>query len=420
MGETHFGSNPSCSMKTAIKGSIKELDILSLIHSRGALSRAELVNRTGLSAGLISAIVRRLIVRDLVVESGLEPSKLGRRRVALRLKAGSAYTIGVEIGTFFLRVVISDMCGDVCHKSATRTMLSNGFEAVMERCFTAIDDAMRNAGVNRRAVAGIGIAHSGVVDSERGTVLSFPRSGKMSEWRNVPLRDIVEERLKIPAVLEDSVRMAALAEREVGIATDLSDFVYVRIGMGIGAGIFIGGEPYRGAGGSAGEFGHMTVDENGPLCFCGNNGCLSAVASCNAIIQEVVVAIKKGVHSKIEDMVDHDLDKISIEMILQAATENDSLAYRVLNDAASHVGVALADVVNLLNPLVVIFGGPLFEANPQVVLEQIHRVIRQRALEKAANDVRLMVSSLGPEAPALGAARFAAARSIQPLYSQKL
>jgi predicted NBD/HSP70 family sugar kinase len=407
------------SMKANSRKSEKEIEILSLIHSRVALSRAELVKLTGLSTGLISAIVRRLITTGLVVESGLEPSKLGRRRVALRLSAGTNYTVGVEIGTFFLRVVITDLAGNVCHKAETRTVLSEGFSRVMERCFRLIDEALSNSGINKDYLAAIGVAHSGVVNSTSGIVLSFPRPGQMAEWRNAPLRDLVEKRFKVPCVLEDGVRMAALAEKQIGTATQLSDFVYIRIGMGIGSCIFIDGEPYRGAGGSAGEFGHMTVDENGPLCLCGNNGCLSALASCNAIIQAVVSAIEKGVQSRIQQMSGNDLDRIHIEMILQAALENDSLAFRVLHDAAVHIGVALADVVNLLNPSVVIFSGPLFQTESQLMLETIQRVIRQRALEKAANEVNLSVSTLGLDAPALGAARFAAAGSIAVTHSRK-
>jgi predicted NBD/HSP70 family sugar kinase len=406
------------SMKANSETFEKEVEILGLIHSRVALSRAELVKLTGLSAGLISAIVRRLITDGLVVESGLEPSKLGRRRVSLKLSAGTAYTVGVEIGTFFLRVVVTDLAGNVCHKAEARTMLSEGFSRVMERCFNLIDQAVSACGISKDAVSGIGIAHSGVVDSNRGVVLSFPRPGQMAEWRNVALRDIVAERFKVPCVLEDSVRMAALAEKQVGTARELSDFIYIRIGMGIGSCIFIDGEPYRGAGGNAGEFGHMTVDENGPLCFCGNNGCLSALASCSAIIQAAGSAIRKGVQSRVQEMAENDPDRIHIEMILQAATENDSLAFRVLNDAAVHIGVGLADVINLLNPSVVIFSGPLFQNEPQLMLESIQRVIRQRALEKAANEVRLIVSDLGTEAPALGAARFAASKSIANLPSQ--
>jgi predicted NBD/HSP70 family sugar kinase len=406
-------------MKTTFRTSEKELEILGLIHARIALSRAELVKLTGLSAGLISAVVRRLIARDLVVESGLEPSKLGRRRVALKLCAGTAYTVGVEIGTFFLRIVVNDLAGNVCHKLETRTMLSDGFSRVMDRCFKSIEQAVNECGISKDVIAGIGIAHSGVVDSNQGVVLSFPRPGQMAEWRNVALREMVEAKFNVPCIVEDSVRMAALAEKQVGGALELPDFVYIRIGMGIGSCIFIHGEPYRGAGGSAGEFGHMTVDENGPLCYCGNNGCLSALASCSAIIQGVASAIRKGVHSRIQEMVDNHLDQINIEMILQAAVESDSLAFRVLNDASEHIGVALADVVNLLNPSVVIFSGPLFQSNAQLMLESIQRVIRQRALEKAANEVQLIVSTLGAEAPALGAARFTAAKSIAKLYSQK-
>lgn len=405
-------------MKLNSKASEKDVEILSLIHSRVALSRAELVKLTGLSAGLISAIVRRLIIDGQVIESGLEPSKLGRRRVALKLSPGTSYTIGVEIGTFFLRVVVNDLAGNVCHRGEARAILAEGFASVMERCYKLIDEAVIAAGISKDSLVGIGIAHSGVVDSNRGLVLSFPRPGQMAEWRNVPLRDMVEERYKVPCIVEDSVRMAALAERQIGAATDLSDFVYIRIGMGIGACIFIDGEPYRGAGGSAGEFGHMTVDENGPLCFCGNNGCLSAMASCSAIIQAVSSALSKGVQSRVQEVSGHQLNRIHIEMILQAALENDSLAFRVLNDAAVHIGVGLADVVNLLNPAVVIFSGPLFQSDPQFMVEAIQRVVRQRALEKAANDVKLVVSSLGPDAAALGAARFTAARSIVNLPAQ--
>ena len=407
-------------MKLNSKASEKDVEILSLIHSRVALSRAELVKLTGLSAGLISAIVRRLIIDGQVIESGLEPSKLGRRRVALKLSPGTSYTIGVEIGTFFLRVVVNDLAGNVCHRGEARTILAEGFASVMERCYKLIDEAIIAAGISKDSLVGIGIAHSGVVDSNRGLVLSFPRPGQMAEWRNVPLRDMVEERYKVPCIVEDSVRMAALAERQIGAATDLSDFVYIRIGMGIGACIFIDGEPYRGPGGSAGEFGHMTVDENGPLCFCGNNGCLSAMASCSAIIQAVSSALSKGVQSRVQEVSGHQLNRIHIEMILQAALENDSLAFRVLNDAAVHIGVGLADVVNLLNPAVVIFSGPLFQSDPQFMVEAIQRIVRQRALEKAANDVKLVVSSLGPDAAALGAARFTAARSIVNVPSQSI
>ncbi|PYV63986.1 MAG: hypothetical protein DMG97_36265, partial [Acidobacteria bacterium] len=200
---------------------------------------------------------------------------------------------------------------------------------------------------------------------------------------------------------------------------NLEDFVYIDVGMGIGAGIILNGNLYKGPGGGAGEFGHMTVEENGPLCCCGNNGCLEMMASCAAIIHAARGAIEQGVDSKIRELVEGDLKRISIEIIAEAAQENDSLAFRVFHEAVSHIGVALADVVNLLNPGVVVFGGPLFRAAPYL-LEPLKRVIKQRALERSANQVQLSVSNLGSEGGALGAARAISERVIENLYRQAL
>ena len=186
--------------------------------------------------------------------------------------------------------------------------------------------------------------------------------------------------------------------------------------MGIGAGIFMGGKLYRGAGGKAGEFGHITVNENGPLCSCGNNGCLEAMSSCAAIIQDVKTAIENGIDSKIRELAGGDLDKISIELIAQAATEDDSLAFRVLQKSASYIGIALANLVNLMNPRVMIFGGALFREVPQLLADPLRRTIKQRSLERSANEVELKVSTLGGEASAIGAARLIAGKILDDLY----
>jgi predicted NBD/HSP70 family sugar kinase len=229
---------------------------------------------------------------------------------------------------------------------------------------------------------------------------------------------MLEAEFGIPAILDDSTRMMAIAEKCFGIGQQIKDFVYISVGMGIGAGIFIDDKLYRGSGGGAGEFGHMTVDEDGPLCSCGNSGCLEVLASCTAIIQSVRTAIQKGVSSKINEWVKGDLDRISIEIIARAAKENDALGFRVLYDAVFHIGVALADVVNLLNPSTVVFGGPLFrEAGG--LLETLRTVIRQRALEKFANELQLKISTLGSEAGALGAARMVSEKVLLRLYEEK-
>jgi glucokinase len=281
-----------------------------------------------------------------------------------------------------------------------------------------IHKAIDESGTAKTALKGIGMGHSGVIDVTKGLVLSFPRPGQMAEWKNVPLRDILEREFGVPCLVEDSVRAIATAEKHFGLGAGLDDFIYVDVGMGIGAAIFIGGNLYRGPGGSAGEFGHMTVDEHGQLCCCGNYGCLETVASCASIIQSVKGAIEKGVDSRVRELAQGDLNRISIEMIGQAAVQNDSLSFRVLHEAVSHIAIALADVVNLLNPHVLIFGGALFRSAPELFLEPLKRTIKQRALEKSANEVELKISTLGSEAGALGAGRLISEIAVERLYKE--
>ncbi|HEY0264541.1 MAG TPA: ROK family transcriptional regulator [Granulicella sp.] len=398
------------------KSSQTELSVLKLIHAHPAISRVELSELSGFSSASITGIVNSLATRGLLVEEASSSRTIGRKRISLRLSQSLGYVVGVDLGTFHLRIAVTDLNGDLIVSKEQRTEMWQGRETVLQRSFALLDQVLAEAGVPLKKVVAIGVAFSGVIDTERGYVLSYPRLGQVEQWKNVPLREIVEERFGVPCQLEDSARAVATSEKEFGAGQKLSDFVYVDAGMGIGASLFINGTIYRGFHGSAGEFGHMTVDENGPLCCCGSNGCLEAMASASTIMEAVRTAIAKGVGSKTLEMAGGDPQKISIEIISQAARENDSLAYRALSEAASHVGAAAADLVNLLNPQAIIFGGALFRAAPELLLEQIRRVVRQRAMEKAANDACLMVSPLGSDAGARGVARLAAADRIEALY----
>jgi glucokinase-like ROK family protein len=394
----------------------RELHILQLIHSGMNNSRLELARLADLSPSSITAIVQRLIKKGLVVESEPATSQLGRRPVPLQVRRDAAYLLGVDLGSFFLRVVITDVNGEIIYRSQARTDMKVGRERVLEKTFLSIHQAIRESGIPQKLIKGIGIAHSGVIDSEAGVVLSYPRPGQMAEWKNVPLRERFEKEFDLPCLLEDSVRTATIAEKRFGAGRELGDFLYVDVGMGIGAGIFLDGKLYRGAGGRAGEFGHITVNENGPLCSCGNTGCLETVASCAAIIQNVRTAIEKGIDSKIREATGGDLEQVSVEQIARASAEDDSLAYRVLQRAASYIGIGLANLVNLLNPRVVIFGGALFREAPQLIADPLRRIIKQMSLEKSAQEVQLLVSTLGGEASARGAARLIAEKIIDDLY----
>jgi predicted NBD/HSP70 family sugar kinase len=400
------------------KPELRELAILRLIHSGANYSRLDIARKTGLSPALITSIVRKLIARNLVIEAPAVSSMVGRKPVPLEVRSDAGFLIGVDIGSYYAHVVVTDMKGQIVYKEQVETGIPDGRVRVLQRVFECVHRAIEASKVSRERILGMGIAHSGVIDARKGLVLSFPRPGQMVQWKNVPLQAIFEKEFHLPCLLEDSVRTMATAERHFGLGRDVDDFLFVEVGMGIGAAVFFEGKLYRGGGGKAGEFGHITVDENGPLCSCGNNGCLESVASCAAIIQAGRLAIERGVDSRIRDLALGDLNQISIEVIAQAAAENDSLAFRVLQEASSYIARGLADLVNLLNPRLIIFGGALFRTAPQLLDDPLRRIIRQRSLEKSANDVQLRVSPLGAEAGALGAARMMADRALRSLYLQ--
>jgi predicted NBD/HSP70 family sugar kinase len=404
---------PSGNSHVVIKPDQRELRVLRLIHAGSNYSRLDISRKIGLSPSLITSLVRGLVARGLVTETTPVSSLVGRKPIPLEIRRDAGYLVGVDIGSYYTHVVITDFNGAIVHKQQIESAIPAGRVAVLRRVFKCVHDAVDASKVPKRLILGVGVAQDGVV-------LSFPRPGQMAEWKNVPLQRIFEKEFKIPCRLEDSVRTMAIAERVFGLGKDVSDFLFIEVGMGIGAAFYFNAELYRGAGGKAGEFGHITVDEDGPLCSCGNNGCLESVASCAAIIEAGRTAIERGVDSKIRDLAGGDLSQISVELIARAASDNDSLAFRVLQEAASYIAIGLADLVNLLNPRLIIFGGALFRAAPHLLSDPLRRVIRQRSLEKSANDVQLKVSALGSEAGALGAARVISVRSLEDLHRSQV
>lgn len=400
------------------RSSENEWNVLKLIHARPHISRIELSKHTFQSAASITSIVEKLMDKGLIVESGHNQSAMGRKPVSLSVRRDAGFVIGVDLGSFYTRIVVTDLRGHAIYRQTWETGMADGRKTVIARTSKEIHKAMSGSGRPKTVFRGIGIGHSGVIDVDKGLVLSFPRPGQMAEWKDVPLRQMLMDEFKVPCLLEDSVRAIAIAERNLGLGIGLNDFIYIDVGMGIGSAIFLDGKLYRGPGGSAGEFGHITVDEEGPLCCCGNHGCLETVASCSAIIQSVRSAIERGVDSSVRELSQGNLDRISIEMIGQAATHNDGLCFRVLNQAISQIAVALADVVNLLNPHVVIFGGALFRSAPELFPDPLKRIIKQRALEKSANEVQLKISTLASEAGALGAARLVSESVLEILYQE--
>ncbi len=381
---------------------------LKLIHAEGKISRAGLAEKTRLAPSYITVTIRELQEKGWLLEGERLRSHAGRRRRQLHINPELAHLLGIEIGRAYSRIVVTDFLGTALYNKRIPSQVQKGRDHVLSLIHTEVKSCLRQD----QRIQGIGIAHSGVIDSATGSVLFWP---EVQGWRDVPLKQIFESDYGLPAVIEDSVRTWALAEQRFGQGKGHSNFVCIDMGMGIGAAIFIDGRPYVGASGLAGELGHTTIDENGDLCSCGNRGCLEVFASGAAIINRVRSALEKGVSSVLGEDKTNTPENLSMEAIVAAARGHDRLCELVLREAGTHLGTALAGLVNLLNPEAIILGGAVPRAATNLMLESLLGTLKARAFQQSVSRVEVTISQLADDAAAVGAALANAGRILEGL-----
>jgi predicted NBD/HSP70 family sugar kinase len=382
------------------------LGVLEAIYDQGQASRTGLAEKTGFAPSYISTLVADLRRRGLVEEGGRSPSRAGRRRVLLHVVPDLCHLVGIRIGRANTRIVVTDFLGKVLSLKKVRTQISQGEDHVFEQIEGELDIAIKSDPL----VKAIGIAISGVIDRNSGTVLFWP---KVPGWNNVPLKRRVQAKYGLPVILEDTVRTMALAEEKFGDAKGRKNFVYVVVSMGIGAAIYINNRLYLGASDLAGELGHTTIDERGDLCSCGNRGCLEVYASGSAIINRIKSGLQQGVHSSLAQLIEKRPEGISIEAIVNAAKVGDQFAHTVLWEAGLHLGTGVATIVNLLNPEAILLGGEVPRVAKNFILKPLFHSFRGRTFRRSVENLKVIVSRLGGEAGAVGAA-IAVAEKLLP------
>lgn len=374
---------------------IDPYELLVSIYKLGAVSRVDLAQMAGVAPSHVGGLIREAIRDGLLIESGFVPSTGGRRKVLLEVNGDVAQLMGIDIGRSNTAIVITDFAGKVVSHEWFPTVPSRGKEGLLEELHQQV-----KARLDRfPKVAAIGIAHSGVVDSRAGNVLIWPM---VDGWRDIPLRQIFEDKYGLSISVEDRVRAMAMAEQRSGHFTGLRNFVLLYVGTGIMSAIFFDGRLYGGRDGLAGELGHTTVAENGETCSCGNRGCLERYSSSAGILQRVRAELERGVSSVLNEHVESDFSRLSIDEVVAAAKAHDRLAERFLSDAGMYLGTALASVVNLLNPEKVILTGRVPQSSGELLLRPLLYNLRQRALPRAVENLQVTVSQLGQEAAAVG------------------
>lgn len=377
---------------------VRELNRSILLHRlriAPPLSRADLATSTGLNKTTVSKLIDELISEELVREIGLVPSSGGRPGVLLELNPDGGSIIGGEIGVGRMAAVVTDLRASISWRQEVAFDKEAGKESVLQQLDALLQQAKEVALRGKRRLLGVGVAIPGLVDVASGTLVFEPNMG----WREVPLRDRLASKLRLPAFIENDANAAALAERYFGAAQDVEDFAYVVANIGLGAGLVVGGQIFSGASGYAGEAGHTTIDPDGPLCRCGNRGCWERLASLRALIERVDRALQAGIDSRIPSYTDG--GEITLAAILEAARAGDQVAQQALEETGTYLGIGIANLVNLLNPQLVAFGGSLSLAH-EFLMPAAQRVVNERAMGELRRAARVVVSALKADACVLG------------------
>lgn len=309
------------------------------------------------------------------------------------------YYVGVDLGGTKILAAVFDRRNRLLSREKMDTKPERGPSVVIQRVTACVNAALAAAGVRHAAVAAGGVGVPGAIRTGTGLVLVAPNL----HWTNVPFGRLLERRLGFPIRVVNDVQAGTLAVQQVGAGRRLRDFVCMFIGTGIGGGLVLGGTPYRGSTGMGGELGHMVVVQEGALrCGCGNRGCLETVASRSAIVRRIVNAIEKGRKTSLRDFYDGDVRTLRSRVIAEAYQRGDKLVRKVINEACGHLGVAAANLINLLDPQAVIFGGGLIEALGDRMLPLIRRTAEKHVMCLGRKRVRVCDSGLGDDAGIIG------------------
>jgi len=372
--------------------------ILNIVRNKDPISRSEIAKTIRLSPAAVSNLTDGLIKDGYIREKGPGSSEAGRKPILLELNSKARFVIGIDLERVnTVRAAITDLRAHVICKRE-HSLKDTDFSTVVESIVDIIYELIDASGLKIEKVMGIGIGTPGLLDHRKGKVIY----STYLHWRNVPLRALVEQELDIPVIIDTDTNAPVLAEQRYGAGKGARDLIYITIGPGLGSGIIIDGQIYHGIDGTAGEFGHTIIDPNGPLCSCGNYGCLETLVAESSIMKRATEEINKGKVSLINDLAQNQ-GGLKPKIIYQAALKGDKLAIEIIQKTGYYLGLGLVNLVNLLNPEVIVIGGDISQV-ADILLESVKKVVASRALSTPSQRVKIVASHFGKDAGIIGAA----------------
>jgi N-acetylglucosamine repressor len=380
--------------------------VLQLIKEKRSVTRGELTELTGLSVTSVTKFVSSLISEGIVVERGTTESTGGRKSLLLGINPEYAYIIGVDLGGYASKIGVIRMDGSIVEDRFIENVDENvvpikglDFEGLCGH----IQNIFSKYGKDRFMAVCVGV--SGMVDHMEGRIIFCPN---IAGWDNTPLAENLKNKFGVPVFVDTSARCMALAEQHLGAGSGVPDQVFISLGsFDISAAIIIDSKLFRGSCGFSGEFGHVMSSSAGVQCTCGNNDCLELVATLKVIVERIHYLIHsfKGL-SPVRQFIPEDftLGDLTPEVISRAIEAGDKQCYQAIVEAGVSVGIALSNMLNILNPRLVVLGGGVVELFPDIMMDTIRDTVRKRALITVQRGLEIKKAGLGWKGSVIGSA----------------
>jgi len=360
-------------------------NIFKAIRKQGSISRIELTEITGCSAGTVSNHVRTLIKKGFMIETKKGISSGGRKPIQLMINPHKAYIFSIEIEVNQIKIVMFDLEIKVITKSVIPITYKDDYQKNLEQVFFEMDKMREEKNLKLDNLLGIGVAVPGLIDKEKGILEFAPNLG----WKNVYILKIFKDKFNLPVILDNEAKAAAIGEREF-IYPKMDNMVFISINEGIGCGVILNGELYRGASGNAGEFGHIIIDNNGLVCHCGNKGCWETLASESYIVNRY---LKLSNSNK----------ELTKKEIYQIGKNGDKKIIEIFNEVGRNIGIGLVNIINGLSPELLVIGGGIVEIK-DYIYDEIIKKLEESALSISYKKVEIKFSELAGLAAVYGMA----------------
>lgn len=359
--------------------------ILDTVKRFGVITQVELADATGLSAGTVSVIVKELLEAGVV--NTAPTSRSGRRAINVTLARRLGLVGGVHIGQRDLYVALATPTGEILTRQHLPLARDHRGDTGLDRICSFVADMLDRIGATYDEILSVGVSIDAPIDRATGMVCS---PGLMRGWDQVPIAESLQARLGVPVIVDNGANIRALAECRLGGGAGANPVVYLNVSHGIGAGVVINGEIFHGFSGTAGEIGHTSIDEHGPVCYCGNRGCLEAVAGAAALLE--ALRLTHG--------------NLSLADLISMANDGDTASCRVIEDAAGHIGFVLAGLCNIIDPQRVLVGGELAGVG-EIFLAPLRAATSRFTLPSSTPTIEILPSELGDECAIVGAICYA-------------